>query len=247
MTASLMVDGPVLAIELSQRTGGVALIEPRGGVQVIEVRGGRRDEDELAPAIATVLAAASVDAASLAGIVVDVGPGGFTGLRVSIATAQALAETVGAAVAAVPGALVAAASTAEARALAGRLLVLSAAKAGTAWGTILTRSTAESPWRIEGQPGLLSDPGVSKPDLVLADEHVGDDLRNRLPGSTPVVPPRFDPVALGRLALAGSDGLVVHDDPACLRPLYPREPEAVRMWRERRSDKSSASAPGRAG
>ena len=57
--------GPILAIELSQRLGGVAVA--RGGLVLArrEVVGGRRDRDELLPAIAEVLDECSVAAREL--------------------------------------------------------------------------------------------------------------------------------------------------------------------------------------
>ncbi len=68
----------VLAIELSQRTGGVALLEADGTLHEVIVEGGRRDQDELAPAVARVLAAAGSNVGSISIVAVDVGPGGFT-------------------------------------------------------------------------------------------------------------------------------------------------------------------------
>lgn len=230
------VPAPVLAIELSQRTGGVAVVDAAGAIHTIEVAGGRRERDDLAPAVAAALAAAEVAPSSLGAVAVDVGPGGFTGLRISIALGQAIAEAVGATVIAVPGALVAAASTPELAPVVGRILVLSAAKAGTAWGTRLERSTVSDPWRIVGEPGIIDGPPIEAPAAVLADEHLDDDFRAAIPAGTPIIPPRFEAAAVARLAIDGGPDLVVHQDPARLLPTYPREPEAVRVWRARHAD-----------
>ncbi len=227
---------PVLAIELSQRSGGVAVIDSDGRGTEVAVAGGRRDRDEVAPALATALADAGVAADALRTVAVDVGPGGFTGLRISVAIGQALAEAVGAQVVAVPGALVAAGSTPEIDSVVGRVLVLSAAKAGSAWGTLLERSSSSSAWTIRGRPGIVEGPPDEALSAVLADEHLDATFRGAIPGSVPIVEPRFSALGLGRAALAGGADVVVHDDPARLQPLYPREPEAVRIWRERRAD-----------
>ena len=56
---------------------------------------GRRHGELLAPAIADVLADAGRSASDLTGIAVGVGPGPFTGLRVGLMTARALADALG--------------------------------------------------------------------------------------------------------------------------------------------------------
>jgi tRNA threonylcarbamoyladenosine biosynthesis protein TsaB len=237
----------VLAIELSQRSGGVALIDADGVERAISVAGGRRDRDDLGPAIAALLEDAELEAGSISTVAVDVGPGGFTGLRISVAIAQALAEVVGAAVVAVPGAVVAMASTPEVAGATGRVLVLSAAKAGTAWGTVLERHAVDVPWSIVGVPGIMAEPPAHPLTAVLADEHLDGALRAAVPDRVPIVEPRFSPIALARLVLTGGEGLPVHEDPARLQPLYPREPEAVRVWKERHADnhaRGSAARPG---
>jgi tRNA threonylcarbamoyl adenosine modification protein YeaZ len=236
---------PILAIELSQRSGGVAVIDPLGLVHEMPVAGGRRDSDELGPAIAKVLDAADVSVDELAMVVVDEGPGGFTGLRVSIAMGQAIAEAVGARAVSVPGALVAAASTPELAPMIGRVLVLSAAKAGTAWGTLLERSAVGEPWLIVGRPGVISSPPPEPLMAVLADEHLDPTFRARIPGLVPVIAPRFEAAALARLGKANDPGCRGHDDPACLQPCYPREPEAVRLWRERSADNAPSNSAAR--
>jgi tRNA threonylcarbamoyl adenosine modification protein YeaZ len=227
---------PLLAIELSQRAGGVAVIGADGGEHEIQVAAGRRDRDELAPAVAEALRMAGVIARSIRVVAIDVGPGGFTGLRISVAIGQAIAEVAGAEVMAVPGALVALASTPEASDLTGRALVLSAAKAGTAWGTLVERAAVDTPWRIVGQPGILDGPLTEGLVAVLADEHLDDAFRTGLPPDVPVIEPRFSARSLARLAAIGANGLTGYEDPARLQPIYPREPEAVRIWRERRAD-----------
>jgi tRNA threonylcarbamoyl adenosine modification protein YeaZ len=55
---------------------------------------GRRHGELLAPAVAAVLAAAGLAAADLAAVVAGTGPGPFTGLRVGLVTAAALADAL---------------------------------------------------------------------------------------------------------------------------------------------------------
>lgn len=72
---------------------GVALDDRVAVSAAVEDR--RAHAEQLTPLIARVLAEAAVTTGDLGGIVVGVGPGPFTGLRVGVATAAVLAETLG--------------------------------------------------------------------------------------------------------------------------------------------------------
>jgi tRNA threonylcarbamoyladenosine biosynthesis protein TsaB len=84
----------LLAIETATAVTAIALSD---GADVREViaDGTRRHTEALAPAIAAALRETGLAARDLDGIVVDVGPGLFTGLRVGIATAKGLAVATG--------------------------------------------------------------------------------------------------------------------------------------------------------
>lgn len=239
--------GLVLGIELSQREGGVAVVGPGGSVHTRPVRGGRRDRDELLPAIQEVFAEAGGSVRDLSLVVVDLGPGGFTGLRISIATGQAIAEGVGVPVMGVPGAEVAAATFTDhqrredpASEIVPEMAVVSAVRDGSAWETRLAWDPTSQGWQVVGTPGIRNEPpqGV---ELVLADEHLPAAWRETLrAGSVVVVEPRFDASVLAGLAMqARADGIgdrtgwVHTEDPAKLVPIYPRVPEAVRLWQAR--------------
>src|SRR5919106_153062 len=103
----------LLAIETSQRVGGVALRDDRGVVLVEMLAPKKRHDDDLLPAIDRVFKRATLSPSDLAGgaVGVSIGPGGFTGLRIAVTTAKMFAEALGANVIAVPSALVAAHST----------------------------------------------------------------------------------------------------------------------------------------
>jgi tRNA threonylcarbamoyladenosine biosynthesis protein TsaB len=228
----------ILAIETSQREASVALRDrARGGAIHDEPLSPRkRHDDDLLPAIDRMFARANLRSADLRdGVVaVSIGPGGFTGLRIAVATAKMLAETLHVKLVAVPSAVVAA----EAWQGDGPILVALACKNDTFWLTRLERAKAESGsvrWGIAGEPAIArsSDFDFSGVRAVLADEHFPAAARSwvqdaRLPVMTPVFSARACLLAGERLLAEGAT-----IDPLNLLPLYPREPEAVSLWNAR--------------
>jgi tRNA threonylcarbamoyl adenosine modification protein YeaZ len=98
-----MTMGRILAIDTSGTNALVALAEADGTL-LTERRwvAGYRHGEELLTRIDEMLSTASVPLAGLGGIVVGTGPGAFTGLRVGLATAKALARGLGVPIAGVP-------------------------------------------------------------------------------------------------------------------------------------------------
>jgi tRNA threonylcarbamoyladenosine biosynthesis protein TsaB len=84
----------MLGIETATDRVGAALVDQRGVLAEFHANGGRRHAETLTPAIEFLLAQTGHDAADLAAIAVDVGPGLFTGLRVGMATAKAMAHAL---------------------------------------------------------------------------------------------------------------------------------------------------------
>ncbi|HHW09488.1 MAG TPA: tRNA (adenosine(37)-N6)-threonylcarbamoyltransferase complex dimerization subunit type 1 TsaB [Firmicutes bacterium] len=81
----------LLALDTSTSTGGAALWE-NGHIQdeiLLEVAA--THSERLLPAVASLMSAAGWEGSSLAAIAVAVGPGSFTGLRIGVTTAKALA------------------------------------------------------------------------------------------------------------------------------------------------------------
>ena len=85
----------LLAIESATDTVGVALIRADGGSAERVHEGGRAHAELLAPAIEEVCAISGCTVADVDQLAVDIGPGLFTGLRVGVATAKALAQALG--------------------------------------------------------------------------------------------------------------------------------------------------------
>ena len=90
----------ILGIDTSTASSSACLLRGDGAVFEHEpdrVEPGRRAHaQELLPAAARVLESSGLDWPELEAIGVGVGPGGFTGLRIGIATARALAAAAGA-------------------------------------------------------------------------------------------------------------------------------------------------------
>ena len=224
-------DGPsILAIELSQRGGSVMVRSADGHEASEEFPAGRRDRDSLLPAIDRVVKKIGLAPDRLDVLAVNIGPGGFTGLRISIATIQGIAEMSQARVVGVPGAVVAAAATLDAQSIDDEVLVLLASKGDTAWGTRVR--CRDGHWEIQETPGLLRGFDGAPPSLALGDEHLPEKLREDLVAAgVQVMPPKFSAGAVLEQGLFDLDaGKTI--EPAALAPLYPREPEAVRIWRE---------------
>ena len=283
-----------LAIEVSQREGGVALapvhatIDARtkesrridagtSGAGVIEIPVGPPDHttDRLMPAIDAAFRAAGAEPQDLEVIMVSIGPGGFTGLRMAVATAKALSMGTGCAIVAVPSALVAAATMNALQPTPRMTFVALACKGADAWisvvrsdadGSTLVRSAlmdaaafercaresmadARSDGTSDGATGAgatiagATGGGTARAILV-CDEHLPEEIARA--AQTLGIP--RGPLSLsaraclheGRVLLAR--GGVIDAD--ALTPLYPREPEAVRLWRERHATPRTGPAFG---
>lgn len=214
-----------LAIECSQRGGGVAVRGASGDIQTAMLTSASGVDDRLITEIDQLFRNANLAPADLTLVGISIGPGGFTGLRVAVSTAKMLALTTGCLIVPVASARVAAASRVHRQ----RVAVVLASRRGTAW---LTRVGANV--EIEGTPGLVDissfEQAIDGCEAVIADAHLPDDMAHIAAAhSLPCEDPRFDPAKCLELAEAGlSRGEQV--DPHCLEPLYPRIPEAVRLF-----------------
>jgi len=229
---------PLLAIETSQREGSVALLTADGACEEISFACGGRQEDLLLPTIDRLLERCDLVPERIAATAVSVGPGGFTGLRIAVATVKGIAEVTGCRVVGVPSALVAAEAARDDLPDGRHVVVLSAVKGDTCWCTTLKPNG--SGWTDVAPPGLVR---VLPPEdglldrcsgaLVLHDEHVPDGFDEEISGlaagsAHPVLSARAC-ASVGRAMLLGGQ----EADPLELTPIYPREPEAVRLWASR--------------
>jgi tRNA threonylcarbamoyladenosine biosynthesis protein TsaB len=86
----------VLGFDTSTDASSACVLRDDG--QAFEVRGdpgSRAHARELMPAVATAMERSGLDWSGLEAIAVGVGPGGYTGLRIGIATARALGRATG--------------------------------------------------------------------------------------------------------------------------------------------------------
>lgn len=84
----------ILGIETATQNVSVALGGHEGVLALLEVSRGRRHAEMLVPAIEVVCRQADVEVHELGAVAVDIGPGLFTGMRVGIATAKAMAQAL---------------------------------------------------------------------------------------------------------------------------------------------------------
>jgi len=233
----------ILAIETSNPgpgatgLGGVALgrrvdgkgIEP---LRQRSLQPASRHDDALMPAIAALCADSGITPRDLATIAVSVGPGGYTSIRIAVATAALLAHAVGAGCIPVPTDEAVARRIPATEAGERPVVVTLAWKRDSVWtrwyrlgGAV---PVAQSPGEVVGLDQFATRLGAG-PVLIVADDEFRAVLGRRgvVAPQWAFVPPVFDPVAVLEAA-AGCNAV----DPSALAPAYAREPEAVTKWRE---------------
>lgn len=199
----------------------VALVDDAGTVLAARSDEQQRHHAELlAPMIAAVLEDAGVDRTELTSVVVGTGPAPFTGLRVGLVSARALALALGVPVRGVPS-LDALAATASRTLPAGTTVV--------AVTDARRREVYSAGYRVDG-PGAVTvthEPGVGAAvDLDLDGAVVvgpGAALYPDVFAGRQVLAAVVDPAELARLALARADAGL----PLPTEPLYLRRPDAV--------------------
>lgn len=228
----LPVGEAFLAIELSQRTGSVAL-RKSAGAQIIECAVPSSDDqnDYLMAVIDELCRSQKVQPSQIAAIAVSVGPGSFTGLRVACTTAKAIADVTGAALISVPSALVLALDAFRSGKVDDRgCTVALASKGSDAWCTEIDfvdgiPIVCTAALRLESDAPALRWPLVSDVNILpgfarAAANHGG--LRSA----------RWSAAAcleIGESILGA--GQVIDQQGIC--PIYPRKAEAVLLWEAR--------------
>ena len=226
----------ILGIETAVERVGVALGDSRGVTAAASLTSDRRHAESLTPMIRFVLDQAGLSMSDLSAVAVDAGPGLFTGMRVGIAAAEALAwalEIPAVGVCSLDVTAMNAAITHDTVAVA-----LDARRGEVYWALY---RTSES-----GIPVRLGEPIVGAPDdltIHLADRAedvvcVGSGFRRyaelfdapwmRVLGAEQALPSAENVVRLGVARAA-------HDDAAAntVEPIYLRAPDAEINWQTR--------------
>lgn len=225
----------VIAIETSNpsswheglpRPGVAVATQDAGGLRVLGVEDldtSNPQHDDLMACIDRAVRAAGATPRDLSRVVVSVGPGGFTNIRIAVTTARMIAEVSGAACVPVPSAAV----VAQRVHALGPFAVALASKGDTAFVTVF--ADAWTP-RHQGAIHNAADvPALAAQGVraLVADRHLPTPMRDAATAAGMALHhPVFDPVACLEAGL-GLPGV----DPISLAPIYPREPEAVTKWR----------------
>lgn len=208
-----MTGRPLLAIDTSGTRALVALGSPEGAV-IDERRwlAGYRHGEELLTRTDELLTTNNVALAELSGIVVGTGPGAFTGMRVGIATAKALARGLGIPIAGV--------ATSQA--------LLAAADAGVGKQAVLLLPAGPSDrvFVVAGQAMLVK--GGEEPELPANAVLVAVDLPDRAPAGAMELGARAaERLAAALLALGAARIAAGGDDVARLVPEYVTLPRGI--------------------
>jgi tRNA threonylcarbamoyladenosine biosynthesis protein TsaB len=209
-----------LILETSGRVARIGLAREKSLLHSAELDAARRHARELVPTIDALLKRESLRSADLTGVMVSRGPGSYTGLRVGLATAKALAYATGCQLRAVDTfAAIAEQAPADVQALS----VLADALQGQVYTQPFARRPegwrAKDPLQIElvgvFAAGLPPTEWVGGPGVSVYDQ--------QLPGANPRVPeadrePRIESVLAVGLRLPP----LTREELFALEPLYLR-------------------------
>lgn len=228
--------GLILGIETSNPSAWTAESPVRPGVALARMDGelaridsepvalDRPHDDDLVTAIERLMRRCGQRPRDLGALAVSVGPGGFTALRIAVTVAKMIAEATGALCIPVPSAN----AVARCATTPFPLGVALASKGENAWVTLFDTPTGPREPGAIRHANDLARLGVKS---LIADRFLPASFtRVCVEHAIALAPPVFD--ALSVIECAADIDPV---DPVVLEPLYPREPEAVTKWRERRS------------
>lgn len=228
----------LLALESSTAHGGAALLRDGEVVAVERLSEGLRHGRELLPAAAGLTRAQGIRPADLAAVAVSMGPGSYTGIRVGVMAAKALAFSCGAKLIAVSSLAALAQSFVLSRdSRPGDIIfTLQDARRDEVYaglyenvGGMVRPCTADAAITPEEAAGYLRDLRAEHPDAAVHLVGSGFSTYFDVFRELTVVPGRVDPGAVGVLA----DRQFLREkyaDPMTLQPVYLRRDEGA-DWR----------------
>lgn len=216
----------VLGLETATPYGSVALVGPDGLLAESTALVPMHHLEWLVPAVERVLQDAAIPRAGVEGLAVSQGPGGFTGLRIGIATAAAWARALG-----VPVVGISTLEALAAAATAQLILPVLDAKRGEVAAALFRQEDRGALTRVREDtvlpPEALREFAPSDPVLLLGDglARWPEVIRRSAPSARLAPPALWTPraalvAALGRERLLAGRG----DDPYRLVPRYGRRP-----------------------
>jgi tRNA threonylcarbamoyladenosine biosynthesis protein TsaB len=227
-----------LAVETSGRLGSLALGRGDRIIESARFAAERRHAVELLPTVGAVCERNHVRATDICAVYVSGGPGSFTGLRIGIMFAKAVALTGGASVVRVPTLDVIAQNALSLAAPPSLLAVVLDAKRGHVYAAVFQHDRAAARY------GRLSAPVEVDPAEFLAARSAGtavvgegvlyhaDAVRR---SGCRILPAHLNDAdaenvyKLGHELAAGG----AYSDPATLTPIYIRRPEAEEVYERR--------------
>lgn len=183
-----------------------------------------RGSDAILHAIASLARECAVVPNSIACVIVSVGPGGYTALRIATTSAKVLADTLNAKLVAVPTSRVASCSIEDPQRPA---LIALASKKDRCHASLLKADGSIEELGIIDASALGSHAIKS----VVADHHLPKSFRERASSLNLDV----HPLRLDARALLDASERIDPIDPLHCAPIYAREPDAVTQWRARTS------------
>jgi tRNA threonylcarbamoyladenosine biosynthesis protein TsaB len=248
----------LLAIESATNLVGAAVLTGSGSAAERSHQGGRQHAELLAPAIEEVCGLSGLTVGDIGAIAVDVGPGLFTGLRVGVSTAKALAQGLGIGVLAVSSLDILAAGAAAVAGAhgAGTVVVVVDGRRGEVFTARYRFEAAgvDADRILDPAPASISAPALVTPEILarsLTDLDagpagrlviVGDGavryvhLLAEVPGADLDLAERVSspsPLTLARLARVRLDAGAQAVAPAEVVPDYRRQADARINWEQR--------------
>ena len=224
----------VLAIELSNPSASnsasaVALFADQEGTHALIdsalMKKSTRGSDGLMSLIEHLCTKNTIAPSQISTLIVSVGPGGYTSLRISTTSAKVLAMTLKCKLIAVPSALVAAQAIAQNDLPA---LIALASKNQHTHASVVDESGEVRTLGMVGAEALEAL-GVK---TIYADAHLPESLQQRAASLGISV----RPIILDAIHCVEAAAGISPIDPGLLEPIYAREPDAITQWRARHGD-----------